>query len=92
MPQSTDELRSLMTEWFGDLGDGGPSQFLLSHGFIEERGLWKPPVPFHNVSREELACLRFLVEEWDHDYTLGDYYPEKKFTREGVSAPPALAT
>ena len=78
MPQSTDELRALMTAWFGDIGDDGPSGFLLSHGFCEKQtGLWHPPVPYHNVSREELACLRFLVEEWDHDYRISDYYPEK---------------
>lgn len=77
MPQTTNELRALMLKWFGDeIDDGPPAEFLLSRGFIEERGLWQPPVPYHNVSREELACLRFLVEEWDHDFRIAGYYPE----------------
>lgn len=80
MPQTTDELRALMGEWFGDeIDDHPPTAFLLSHGFTEEGGHWKPPVPYHNVSREELACLRFLLEEWDHDYVIASYYPEAKF-------------
>lgn len=80
MPQTTDELRSLMREWFGDeVSDWGPMRFLMSHGFTEQAGMWKPPVPYHNVNREELACLRFLVEEWDYAYELASYYPEEKF-------------
>ena len=80
MPQTTDELRALMNEWFGDpIDDHGPTQFLLVRGYTERGGLWHPPVPYHNVNREELACLRFLVEEWDHDYVLSSYHPEEKF-------------
>lgn len=80
MPQTTDELRSLMNEWFHDpVSEQGPIEFLISHGFTEDRGLWIPPVPYHNVSREELACLRFLLEEWDHDYKIASYYPEEKY-------------
>jgi hypothetical protein len=79
MPQATNELRALMGRWFGDeIDDRGPTEFLLSHGFEETKaGLWRPPVPYHNVSREELACLRFLVEEWDHDYAMASYFPEE---------------
>lgn len=77
MPQTTDELRALMDRWFGNpIDDGPPAMFLLSHGFTERAGMWYPPVPYHNVSREELACLRFLVEEWDHSYEIAGYYPE----------------
>lgn len=77
MPQTTDELRALMGRWFGDEVDTkGPWRFLESHGFTEDRGIISPPTPSHNVSREELACLRFFAEEWDYDYKILGYYPE----------------
>jgi len=83
VPQTTDELRALMGEWFGDeISDAGPTDFLLARGWAEcGVGYWHPPVSHHNVSREELACLRFLVEEWDHDYVVASYYPEEKFKK-----------
>lgn len=77
MPQTTDALRALMKRWFGDpVATHGPILFLESHGWTEEGGLFIPPVSHHNVSREELACLRFLAEEWDYSYEIGGYYPE----------------
>lgn len=77
MPQTTDELRALMGRWFGDeIDDGKPTDFLIAHGYTCDKGMWYPPVPAHNPSREEFACLRFLHEEWDHDYQLLTYYPE----------------
>lgn len=77
MPQTTDELRALMDKWFGSpVDDRGPTMFLLQHGWTEDHFMWLPPVPAHNPSREEFACLRFLHEEWDHDYELLTYYPE----------------
>lgn len=88
MPQATDALRALMNEWFGDpIDDGPPTRFLLAHGFTERFGFWRPPVPAHNVSREELACLRFLVDEWDHDFVIEHYRPEEKFANGNGRAP-----
>ena len=45
MPQASDELRALMKRWFGDpVDEQGAMKLLLSHGFTEERGMWRKPV------------------------------------------------
>lgn len=70
MPQASQQLRSLMHRWFGnEVDDTGPTAFLLSHGYTEaETGKMVLPVQAHSPSREEWACLEFLVDEWDWDY------------------------
>lgn len=88
MPQTTDELRKLMKEWFGDeIDDVGPSQFLFSRGYSEKAGVWYPPVPAHNATPDEFACLRFLAEEWDYDFHLINPYPEAKFRKDYRPSP-----
>ena len=70
MPSASDALRSLMEKWFGDpIDDGPPHRFLTSRGWTERSGMWKPPVPAHNPSREEICCLCFLRDEWDYDFS-----------------------
>jgi len=66
MPQALDEQRSLMEKWFGDPVDMfGPLTFLVSHGFTDDRGMIRPPVPSHALSKEEAECIDFLCDEWD---------------------------
>lgn len=66
MPQASDELRALMKRWFGDpIDEQGPMKLLLSHGFTEENGMWRLPVPSHTISDIEWYCLKFLHDEWD---------------------------
>lgn len=67
MPQASDELRGIMQEWFGSLDLYDPQVFLQSHGFdLTARWTWNLPVPHHSISCYELACVLFLVEEWDY--------------------------
>lgn len=68
MPTSSDEMRHLMSCWFGGNGiaDGPPIAFLESRGYKLTPGwTWQPPVPHHTVSQEEKKCIIFLIEEWD---------------------------
>ncbi len=67
MPQATDELRGLMLKWFGDaISEYGPMSFLESHGYVlRQDWQWEPPTYSHTIRYEELACLEFLVTEWD---------------------------
>lgn len=67
MPQSSDEMRALMHKWFGnEIDEAGPIKFLVSHGYVLCHDYhWELPVPAHRISREEWACIKFLIEEWD---------------------------
>lgn len=77
MPQATSELRALMELWFGSISDGPPASFLRTRGYEMDEGfIWRPPVSHHSPSRDELACLRFLGDEWDYGYRLANLYPE----------------
>lgn len=68
MPTATDAQRTLMKKWFGSIGDDGPSRFLLARGWNERGGMWYKPVPSHTTSAYELECVKFLRDEWDHDW------------------------
>jgi hypothetical protein len=68
MPTATDKLREQMTRWFGGIDCYEPLAFLRSHGFTEKGGHIRPPVPSHNVSRDEGICIDFLFQEWDFAY------------------------
>jgi hypothetical protein len=69
MPQTSDEMRELMNEWFGDPIDmGGPYMFLRRHGYTEKAGMFYKPTPSHTVSEFEWKCLCFLFEEWDFGF------------------------
>lgn len=69
MPQALDSQRELMGKWFGnEIDDGGPYAFLRSHGYWEEGGMIRPPVPHHNVSADEWQCIAFLCDEWDYGW------------------------
>lgn len=67
MPQASDEMRALMLKWFGDeISEAGPIKFLESRGYVLRKDWqWQLPTPAHTVSREEFACVQFLIEEWD---------------------------
>jgi hypothetical protein len=67
MPQASEEDRERMQKWFGDMGDFAPACFLTSHGYrLRKDWVWVKPTPSHNMSADERACLRFLIEEWDY--------------------------
>jgi hypothetical protein len=65
MPSTIDELRDVIRLWFGHAFDDGPVwSFLQSRGYTEDRGVIHKPTPHHSMSWEEIACVRYLVEEW----------------------------
>lgn len=76
MPSASEPLRNLMIKWFDTLLDGSPYQFLISRGYTEKSGMIYPPVKHHMPNREEYACLRFLVDEWDYDFELASFWSE----------------
>lgn len=65
MPSASEDLRQLMTSWFGCIGDFGPYLFLKSRGWTEKAGMFSKPTPSYNPSIYEAACLHFLADEWD---------------------------
>lgn len=69
MPSAATHQRELMTKWFGSFDDCGPTQFLLARGWIEEGGKWRKPTPSYTISAYECECIRFLRDEWDHDWS-----------------------
>lgn len=69
MPQTSDEMRELMSLLFGGSGidDSAPVKFLLSRGYVLTHSwLWRLPNADHNITEKERLCLRFLIEEWDY--------------------------
>jgi hypothetical protein len=74
MPQASDALRNLMTSWFGEHTDHGATRFLSNRGWTIDAGwCWHPPVPSLRPTDEELACLQYLLHEWDYDYVIASY-------------------
>lgn len=69
MPQASDELRALMIERFGSIGDEGPTKFLEDAGYVlTPEWLWKPKPgvrTLNDMTRKEFEALMFLVHEWD---------------------------
>jgi len=69
MPSASDAYHNLMERWFGDpIDDGPPYRFLAARGWQDNAGLLVPPVPSHQPSQYELACVMFLCDEWDYAY------------------------
>lgn len=69
MPQSSDELRKLMGQWFGDeISDEGPYKYLMSKGWIEEAGMFYSPTPSYFGPVEDYIVLKFMMEEWDYSW------------------------
>lgn len=69
MPRATDAHRAVMAKWFGSAVDEqGPYAFLRARGWTDVGGLLIPPVPAHNPSLYEYACIEFLCDEWDFAY------------------------
>jgi hypothetical protein len=70
MPQASDEDRDLMGRWFGNRVDlSGPLEFLTMRGWVVDKGgRLKPPVPAYRPSQYEMACIGFLICEWDYGY------------------------
>lgn len=66
MPQASNRQRNLMQRWFGSIDHSGPIRLLESHGYtLTKDHSWVLPVPSHTISRVELECVRFLIDEWD---------------------------
>jgi hypothetical protein len=67
MPSTTLERRELIYKWFGeDADDYEVMRFLRTRGFEEVfNGVIRPPVPHHNISKDEWECIMYLIEEWD---------------------------
>ena len=73
MPTASDWQRALMEKWFGDpIDDSGPLDLLFSHGFVDDRGILRPPVPSHTVNIVEWECIAFLINEWDYGFEPAD--------------------
>ncbi len=68
MPQASDELRSTMTQRFGDIGTAGPEEFLRSRGWtLTPSWDWvKANATFATIPPDELECIEFLCDEWDY--------------------------
>ena len=76
MPQASDRLQRRMGELFGsDTGDEGPIKFLETAGYTLNRDwTWVPKAgvkELWEMTQDELACLQFLVEEWDFGGLMG---------------------
>lgn len=70
MPSASPQLRNLINKWFNSIDTEQPLDFLFNHGYTEKSGIIYPPVKYHSVTREEYACIRFLIDEWDFDCIL----------------------
>jgi hypothetical protein len=68
MPQASESLRTLMRQWFHTTDDGPPTRFLDARGWTCHKGMWTKPSPSYQPSDYEVACLRYLRDEWDHDW------------------------
>lgn len=79
MPQTSDERRAKMQEYFGDpISDGPPTAFLCGQGYKYSSGWWSKPTIDHQPTEKELECLHFLLEEWDHAWDfVADEFTEK---------------
>jgi hypothetical protein len=69
MPQASDRLRSKMEQMFGDpVDDEGPAKFLTDAGYtLTKEWTWRKEgvEELWEMKPEELACLQFLIDEWD---------------------------
>lgn len=75
MPQSSDERRAKMGEYFGDeVSDAGPTAFLIEQGYVLRRDwYWNAPDRIRtadDISEKENECLCFMIEEWDFGFVL----------------------
>lgn len=69
MPSTSDEMRKIITEYFGDIDDGPPYQYLMNNGWKDNQGLLtKPGFNLDQITEKEWHCLVFLIEEWDYAY------------------------
>jgi len=68
MPTANDTQRNLMKKWFGSIDNAEPLRFLFTRGYTEEAGMIRPPTSAHTFSREEMACILFLRDEWDYNF------------------------
>lgn len=82
MPQSSDEMRGLMFDWFGEaISETGPINFLESHGYtLRQDWQWEPPTYAHTIRYEEAVCLQFLIEEWDFGYVVNHVSDKRRKT------------
>lgn len=66
MPTAPEALRQQMRKWFGSIDLHGPSDFLLSRGYVIDNGWIIKPTLAHTMSPDELDCISFLQMEWDY--------------------------
>lgn len=73
MPQTSDEIRNKMKEYFGDpVDDKGPMAYLEVQGFkLSRGGIYTKPNSEHKLTEKEWECLTFMCEEWDYGYDSG---------------------
>lgn len=73
MPQSSDELRQKMMDYFGSaVDDQPPAEYLRQQGFVQNPDWsWTAPDRIASgdqpISEQERDCVVFLIEEWDMD-------------------------
>ncbi len=68
MPQADDELRAKIEKMFGDpVDDSGPYKKLIDAGFVDARGILRPPAG-RDISDDEWTCIAFLCDEWDYSF------------------------
>lgn len=66
MPQASERDRQRMIKWFGNISDHGPTELLYSRGYsLTPQHEWVTPVPAHTLHPIEVACIMFLIDEWD---------------------------
>lgn len=75
MPQTSDELREIITRRFGSIDDWTVWKHLESRGFTQDRFVIRHPTyKIDDIPQEDWECIIFLFEEWDWAFT----FPKKE--------------
>lgn len=86
MPSAAQHQNDLMNLWFGDpVSEEGPCNFLFARGWTELGGMWTKPTASHTTSPYEYECLRFLHDEWDHDFFRYDIFGTNVYRDAGIT-------
>lgn len=79
MPQTSDEVRKIIANWFPNTDvmseDYQCWKLLIAKGWTEKGGHFAPPSPSYYGPREDYILLKYLVEEWDYDYECAPLIP-----------------
>lgn len=72
MPQAAQYLHDAMQEYFGEeYSDREPHDFLMSCGWLHDKGMYTEDKSYEDISQKEWHCLDYLCDEWDCDYRPG---------------------